>query len=174
DESLLVAEDQTIENVVVFIEEIQEGKSWPEAPFVLNNRGGLFEPHVLVARAGAGLQIVNSDPVIHNTHGLLEGERTIFNVAMPRQDQQVSRRLRRPGVIEVVCDSHDWMRAWILILYHPYFAITGEDGTYVMSNVPPGSYRLVFWHESLGQQGEAEVTVTPGGQVRADFTFAAP
>ncbi|MFQ5856840.1 MAG: carboxypeptidase regulatory-like domain-containing protein [Anaerolineae bacterium] len=173
DESLLVSEDGAIENVVVFIEEIKEGKKWPEEPFVLNNHGGLFEPHVLVARAGARLQIVNSDPVIHNTHGLLGGQRTVFNVALPRQDQRTRRRLRRPGIVEVVCDSHDWMQAWVLVQYHPYFDITGEDGVYVITDVPPGTYRLLAWHEKLGQQ-EAEVTVTAGEQVQADFSFSTP
>jgi hypothetical protein len=115
------------------------------------------------------LEVVNSDPVLHNTHGFQES-RTVFNLALPNKGQRIKQTLRRAGVIEVMCDSHDWMNGWVVVLDHSYFAITGQDGTYEIPDVPPGTYKLTAWHEKLGRQ-QQQVTVAAGKVAQAGFTF---
>ncbi len=169
DERLLISRDGKVQNVVVSLEEIAAGKAWPATNHTLENRGGRFVPHVQVARRGAPLEVVNSDPVLHNTHGFQES-RTVFNLALPNKGQRIKQTLRRAGIIEVMCDSHDWMNGWVVVLDHPYFAITGQDGTYEITDVPPGTYKLTAWHEKLGRQ-QQQVTVAAGKVAQVGFTF---
>ncbi len=169
DERLLISRDGKVQNVVVTLEEIAAGKAWPAATHTLENRGGRFVPHVQVARRGASLEVVNSDPVLHNTHGFQES-RTVFNLALPNKGQRIKQTLRRAGIIEVMCDSHDWMNGWVVVLDHPYFAITGQDGTYEIPDITPGTYKLTAWHEKLGRQ-QQQVTVAAGKVAQAGFTF---
>ena len=107
---------------------------------------------VHTARSGGPpgkLDIVNSDPVLHNTHGYY-GKRTAFNVALPIQGGKVTKLLRSPGDVRVDCDAHGWMLAWIYVVDNPYFAQTGEDGMFSIADVPPGEYTLAVWQEELG------------------------
>jgi hypothetical protein len=169
DERLLISKDGKLQNVVVMLEGITPGKAWPTVNPTLENRGGRFIPHVQAAPRGASLEVVNGDPVLHNTHGFQES-RTVFNLALPNTGQRIKQTLRRAGIIEVMCDSHDWMNGWVLVLDHPYFAVTGKDGTFEITDVPPGAYKLTAWHEKLGRL-EQQVTVTAGKVAQSAFTF---
>ena len=170
DERLLVSKAGKIKNVVVSLEGIREGKAWPNPNHPqLFNKGGLFVPHVQVVRAGAQLEVINRDPVLHNSHAYLAG-RTVFNLAQPNKDQVIRKPLAKVGLVELMCDSHDWMNAWIVVSVHPYVAITGEDGTYTITDIPPGTYTLTAWHEKLGKK-QVQVTVKDKEQKKVDFTF---
>lgn len=169
DERLLISRDGKVQNVVVTLEGITAGKAWPAASQALENRGGRFVPHVQVARRGAQLEIVNSDPVLHNTHGFQES-RTVFNLALPNKGQRIKQSLRRAGIVEVMCDSHDWMNGWVVVLDHPYFAITGPDGAFEITEIPAGTYKLTAWHEKLGRQ-EQSVAVAAGKVAQVGITF---
>ena len=171
DERLLVSPAGNVQNVVVTLEGISSGKAWPAANPALDNRGGRFVPHVQVARRGTQLAIVNSDPVLHNTHGFQES-RTVFNRALPK-GVRIKQTLERPGILEAMCDVHDWMNAWVVVLDHPYFAVTGQDGAYEITDIPPGTYRLSAWHEKMGRL-EQRVTVAAGASVQVHFTFRPP
>jgi hypothetical protein len=171
DDRLVVSQAGKIKNVVVALEGIAEGKPWPDGRPQLANKGGRFLPHVQIVRRGVQLEIVNRDPVLHNTHGYQDG-RTVFNLAQPNKDQIIRKPLKRPGLVEIMCDAHDWMSAWIMVSAHPYVAITGEDGTYAITDIPPGTYTLTAWHEKLGKK-QAQVTVKGREQKRADFAFSA-
>ena len=83
------------------------------------------------------LDIVNSDPVLHNTHGFLD-KLTVFNVALPNQGQRIKRPLRKSGLVRVECDAHGWMLGWIFVAENPYYAMTGKDGSFTIKDVPPG------------------------------------
>lgn len=170
DERLLISKQGRIKNVVITIEGVQQGKRWPDLKSGLVNEKGRFVPHVQVARKGAKLEIVNSDPVLHNTHGF-QDRRTIFNPALPDKGMKVQVPLRKAGIIEVMCDAHDWMNGWIVVLEHPYFSATGEDGTYSIAGIPPGTYTVTAWHEKLGKK-QAQVTVKAGGNFTVDFAFS--
>jgi hypothetical protein len=170
DERILVSRTGKIKNVLVTIEGIKEGKRWPEHRPRLINRGGRFVPHLQVVRTGSQLEVINQDPVLHNTHSYLDGK-TLFNLAQPNKDQVIRRPLKRSGLVDLMCDSHDWMNGWIAVLDHPYFAITGEDGTYAIPDVPPGTYTLTAWHEKLGKK-QVQVTVKGKEQKKVDFAFS--
>lgn len=168
DERLLISREGKVQNVVITLEGLSTWKAWPAATPTLDNRGGRFVPHVQVARRGTQLTIVNSDPVLHNTHGFQAG-RTVFNVAVPK-GRRVKQLLERAGIMEVMCDVHDWMNGWVVALNHPYFAVTALDGAYEIADIPPGIHKLAAWHEKLGRL-EQRVTVSPGARVQANFTF---
>jgi hypothetical protein len=171
DDRLVVSRTGKIMNVVVTLEGVKEGKPWPNHRPQLANKGGRFLPHVQVVRTGAQLEIINRDPVLHNTHGY-QDRRTVFNLAQPNQDQIIKKPLKRAGLIDIMCDSHDWMSAWIAVQDHPYGVVTREDGTYVINDIPPGTYTLTAWHEKLGKK-QVQVTVEAAKRQRVDFTFSA-
>ena len=169
DDRLVISRAGKIQNVVVTLESVAGGKSWPNHRPQLANKGGRFLPHVQAVRAGTQLEIINRDPVLHNTHGY-QGGRTVFNLAQPNQDQIIRKPLKQPGLIDVMCDAHDWMSAWIVVSPHPYVAITGDDGTYAINDIPAGTYTLTAWHEKLGKK-QVQVTVKAGEERKVNFTL---
>jgi hypothetical protein len=118
-----------------------------------------FDPPIQVMRTGE-IDIHNSDPVLHNTHGFY-GRRTAFNVALPDQGVKVTRELPRPGMVRVECDAHGWMLAHVFVADSPYYALTGQDGRYAIANIPPGTYALVT-SQSYAGDTEQQVTVKAG------------
>ncbi len=157
DPLVVVGANGEVQDVVVQLKEVKAGKAWsaPSKPVALNQKGCVFSPHVQVI-AGGNIDILNSDPVLHNTHGYY-GKNTAFNVALPIQDAKVTRPLRRPGVVRVDCDAHGWMEGWVVVAENPYYAQTGADGKFTINDVPPGSYTMVVWQEHTG---EVEMPVT--------------
>ena len=170
DERLLISKEGKIKNVVVSLDGVKEGKRWPNINASLVNQGGRFFPHVQVLRTGAQLEIINRDPLLHNTHGF-GGGRTVFNVGLPTKDQKVKKSLKQAGIIQVMCDVHDWMNGWVVVQDHPYFAVTGDDGRFTITDVPAGSYTVTAWHEKLGKQ-QAQMKVPANGKARLDFVFS--
>ena len=166
---ILVGDGGAVKDSVVFLKGVESGKAWPEmltkVP-VLDQKGCRFEPHVQVARQGS-LDIINSDPVLHNTHGYY-GKRTAFNVALPEKDQKVTKVLKSPGTVKVDCDAHGWMLGWVQVVDNPYFFQTGDDGTFSIADVPPGDYTLVAWQEWIGQI-EIPVSVAAGETTELDI-----
>ncbi len=138
-----VGPDKGVENAVVYLVGVAKGKAWPakgKTPVLVNVKCR-FEPEVQVIRTGP-LDVVNKDPVLHNTHGYY-GKRTAFNMALPNQGQDIPTELSRPGTVRVDCDAHGWMEGWIYVVDNPYYAITGADGKFTIADVPPGEYDLV-------------------------------
>jgi hypothetical protein len=142
DPLVVVGPGGEVKDAVVYLKEVAKGKDWPKATAKaeIDNVKCVFAPHVQVIRTGM-IDIVNSDPVLHNTH---------FNVALPLQGGRVSKPLRRPGLVRVDCDAHGWMEGWIYVVDNPYYALSGADGTFTISDVPPGNYTLVVWQEHVG------------------------
>jgi hypothetical protein len=156
-----VSADHAVQNAVVFLKEVAKGKAWP-APGKkpeLDNVKCRFVPDVQVIAAGA-LDVVNDDPVLHNTHGYY-GKRTAFNMALPNKGQRIPTELTKPGEVRVDCDAHGWMLGWIYVVDNPYFALTGADGKFSIGDVPPGNYTLVTWQPYTGER-EQPVTVAAG------------
>lgn len=145
-EALIVnAQSKGLKNAVVFLEKVEKGKKLDKAPVVLDNTKCVFVPHVVAMPSGASLDVKNSDPILHNTHAYL-GARTIFNLALPTQNQVIKKKITQNGVIRVQCDAHTHMSAWVLAVDHPYFAATDDYGTFKLDGVPPGKYTLAVWH----------------------------
>ncbi len=159
DPLVVVGPDKGVAEAVVYLKDVQKGKPLAKPakkPEIVNHQCR-FEPHVEAFPVGT-VVIVNSDPVLHNTHGFLD-KATVFNVALPIKGQRVEKPLTKPGMVRVECDVHGWMLAWIYAADNPYYAVTGKDGTFTISDVPPGSYTLVAWQEYTGPK-EMPVTVT--------------
>jgi hypothetical protein len=154
---ILLGPDRAVQDAIVYLKGIAKGKAWekPARPPAIDNVKCDFSPHVQVMPAG-DLDIVNSDPVLHNTHGFLD-KLTVFNVALPNQGQKITRPLKKTGMVRVECDAHGWMLGWIYVADNPYYAVSGKDGGFTLTGVPPGSYTLVGWQEYTGA---AEVPVT--------------
>jgi hypothetical protein len=139
-----IGPNQAVENAVVYLTDVAKGKAWPAStskPPELENLKCRFVPNVQVIRAGP-LVVINSDPVLHNTHGHY-GQRTAFNMALPNQGQRIPTELTRAGTVHIDCDAHGWMEGWIYVVDNPYYAITSADGKFQITDVPPGTYTLV-------------------------------
>jgi plastocyanin len=156
----LVGEAGAAANTVVVLKGVQAGKGFDEftGPYVLNQMSCEFVPHVLIVPVGERLSIKNNDPILHNVHAFLN-EETAFNVAMPLEGQVIRKKLKKPGFIRFQCDAgHVWMSAHVVVVEHPYVAVTDERGRYEIKGIPPGTYNVEFWHEGW----KVEKTLTDG------------
>jgi plastocyanin len=158
---IIVNAEKGVKDAVVYLTKIDKGKAWPQAEAApkLNNVKCVFEPHVQVIPAGK-LIVTNQDPILHNTHGFY-GKRTAFNMALPNQGQEIETELDRSGTVRIECDAHGWMLGWVYVVDNPYYAVTGEDGSFSIGDVPPGDYTLIATHEFTGPM-EIPVTVKSG------------
>jgi len=157
---ILVGPNKGVQDAVVYLKEVAQGKAWgpdDKVP-VLDQEKCQFKPAVQVIRPGK-IVIASSDPVLHNTHGFY-GKRTAFNLALPDKGAKITSELPRPGLVRVECDAHGWMLAHVYVADSPYYSLTGQDGGFKITDVPPGSYTLVvsqYW------AGDMEVPVTVKG-----------
>jgi plastocyanin len=160
-----VGADKGVQDAVVYLKEVPKGKAWGAADKVpvLDQEKCVFKPAVQVVRAGK-IDIVNSDPVLHNTHGFY-GQRTAFNLALPNQGMKITSDLARPGLVRVECDAHGWMLAHVYVADSPYYALTGADGSFTIADVPPGNYTLVATQYFTGDN-EMPVSVKGGDSVK--------
>ena len=172
DDRLVVGPGGGLRFAVVTIEGVRNGdKPERDVAHLLDNRRCRFEPHVQVAEVGQWLEIVNSDPILHNADARL-GAETLFNLALP-PDRRVRRPLARAGRIAITCDvRHTWMSAFVVVAEHPYHTVTDAYGAYEIRNVPPGRYTVTVWHEELGAR-EMPVSIEAGGTTTADVAYAA-
>jgi len=175
-EWLILDENNGLKNVLVFVKESPSGGSLEgdlnlvEKHAVIDQNGCVYVPHVLGVMVGQKLDILNSDGTLHNIHALPKVNKE-FNKAMPRSKKQMTVQFdKSEKPFKVKCDVHPWMGAFIGVFDHPYFAVTGDDGSYVISGLEPGDYIIEAWHEKLGSQ-TANVTV---GDSAANFTFKKP
>lgn len=170
---ILVGADQGVESAVVYLVGVESGKDWPSAGAAptLNQENCRFEPQVQAIPVGT-LDIINSDPLLHNTHGYY-GRRTAFNLALPNQGQVIPTELQRPGTVRVDCDAHGWMEGWIYVVDNPYYAVTGADGSFSIPDVPPGDYTLVAVQPFTGPM-EVPVTVTGGAPTTVEVELQEP
>ena len=175
-EWLILDENNGLKNVLVFVKESPSGGSLEgdlnlvEKHAVIDQNGCVYVPHVLGVMVGQKLDILNSDGTLHNIHALPKVNKE-FNKAMPRSKKQMTVQFdKSEAPFKVKCDVHPWMGAFIGVFDHPYFAVTGDDGSYVISGLEPGVYVIEAWHEKLGSQ-TANVTV---GDSAANFTFTKP
>jgi plastocyanin len=172
--SLVLGDGQTLGNVFIQVRNAPQGSyTAPSQPAVIDQKGCLYEPHVLGVMAGQTLQFRNSDGILHNVHGKPKANRE-FNLGMPGAVTKTDKILDQPEpVFPVKCDVHPWMRSYVAVMSHPYFAVTNVDGLYRIGGLPAGTYEIEAWHEKLGTQ-TTTVTIEDGQAVETDFTFTAP
>jgi plastocyanin len=143
------------------------------APQVIDQKNCMYSPHVVALMAGQQLDFKNSDDTLHNIHTYKDSE-SDFNIAQPKGSPD---KLSDVGVppgdapYKVKCDVHPWMAAFALVTDHPYAVVTGDDGSFKLDNVPPGTYKLEAWHPYMGKK-VVDVTVEGGKTADAKFAFA--
>ena len=174
DESIIVNDNGTLANCVVWIKKGLDSWSFPEPtePAVLNQEGCQYKPHILVVRVNQTLKIKNFDPMMHNIHMSPKKNRKIGGPLnwSQKQGQEDSRRFKRKEMVRLICDVHTWMRAYIAVVDSPFAAITGSDGSFELKNVPHGEYTIEVWHEVFGKKKQV-VTVTDNKIESIEFSF---
>jgi hypothetical protein len=154
-ERLLVAANGGIANTVVYLQNVTRGKAMdlPEPRQFLNQKNCRYEPHILLVPLEGVLKIKSSDPVLHTVHMTGAAD---FNLPFPFRDQVVNRSMTRAGQIDLRCNAgHVWMNAEIIVASSPYYAVTDQDGSFEITQVPPGDYEIVAWHEGWRVVGES-------------------
>ncbi len=174
---VVVVKDGKLAEAVVYLHDVSAGKPWPELPDggLIDQKGARFLPSSRVLHKGQKITLRNSDPEIHNIHAyelIGRARRTMFNYGqMSFLDQEVTVDVQREPYVKIECDAHNYMHDYLFVASNPYYAVTGEDGAFVISDVPAGSYKLIAWHPNLGVQ-EADITVAAGATAVQEFTFA--
>ncbi len=157
-----------VKNVLVKIVEIDKGKDFDFQEAVLGQEGCKFKPHIVLASPGK-LTLSSSDPMPHNIHTKSIMNPPI-NKTLNRLNRKSSLSISFPETIHVKCDLHGWMKAFVVVAEHPYYATTADAGSFQLRDVPPGTYELEVWHEKLGTQKQ-EVTVEAGRKTVMEFTY---
>lgn len=172
DEPVVVGKDGGLANAFVYIQAGLEGKKFEpvKEPVVLDQRGCMFVPRALGMRAGQIMKLRNSDKVAHNVHPVPKNNREWNESQAPGTPDAERKFARGEVMIPVKCNIHQWMHAYIGVVEHPYFAVTGADGSFELPNLPPGEYTIAVWHEKLGEQTR-QVRLPASGTEAVDFLY---
>jgi plastocyanin len=172
EETIVASEKGELANVVVMVkaeEAAALGGEVPKETAVLDQKGCQYVPHVMAMMVGQKMAVKNDDPFLHNVHSLAQTN-PAFNFGQPNKDPgKAVDPPKASETIKIKCDVHPWMSAWIIVLDHPFFAVSKPDGSFEIKGLPDGDYTLQAWHEKLGTQ-ESKVSVK-GGKAEANFTF---
>lgn len=157
---------------VVYVDGIQ-GKTFP-APtehLVMDQKGLMFQPHLMVVQQGATVDFLNSDKVAHNVFWTSIGgnKKLGHNLGTWPQGEKRSFKFDNPGAVPLLCNVHPEMSAYIVVAPTPYHATTDKSGNYKIENVPDGSYTVTAWHEGAKNQSKP---VSVSGDTKADFTLS--
>lgn len=158
-EDLIVGADGGIQNVVLTIAGVASGKDWDfKEEFVYDQNQCRFVPHVLLLKPQVSGVVKNSDTVGHNFHSISKGVYNTNKKINAATEMKVpGNKLRRPGVVKIKCDIHSWMSGWWYVAATPYTVLTAADGSFSIDGVPPGTYTVKIWHETLGKSEQTVV-----------------
>jgi len=174
-EMLVLGDGNTMANIFVTITKGLPDKDWPapKAPVVLDQKGCQYIPHVTGIMVDQPMRILNSDGILHNVHSLSKVNKS-FNIAMPAsRTETLETFTQTEGMFVIKCDIHPWMKAFIQVMPHPFYDVTGKDGKFAISDLPAGTYEVEIWHEKLGTKS-ASVTVGADETKTADFALSPP
>jgi plastocyanin len=169
-ETFMVGEGGALQNVFVYVKEGLGDRTFdtPSEAVVLDQQGCRYHPHVFSMRVGQPLQVLNSDPTLHNIHAIPKNNQE-FNTGQPIKGMKFEHTFTAKEVmVPFKCDVHGWMNAYAGVLDHPYSAVTGTTGAFELKTLPPGNYVIEAWHEKLGTQTQQ---VTIGEKETKDITF---
>jgi hypothetical protein len=167
-----VNDDGTLPNVFVYIKEGADQYSFPtpQEPVTLDQDGCVYKPHVLGIQVNQTLRVTSSDPTTHNIHPMPQFNRE-WNLSQAAGAPPLEQQFARPEImIPVKCNQHPWMKAYIGVTRHPFYAVTGSDGTFTIKGLPPGDYTIEAWTATFGTQ-EQKVTIAPSESKSVEFTF---
>jgi len=165
--------NKTLKDVFIYVKDGLGDRNFPipSKPVLLEQKGCWYYPHVLGIMAGQKLDVKNGDQTNHNIHVLPTDNRE-WNVSQPPGAADLIEEFARPEVmIPVKCNVHPWMKAYIGVLRHPFYAVTGSEGTYTIKGLPPGNYTIEAWQEKYGTKDQ-KITLGPKETKTVDFTFA--
>jgi len=174
-QEIILGDKNSLRDVFVYIKSGLTKTNYPPPTedAVINQAGCNYAPHVIGVMKGQKVKFLNPDGTLHNVHVMCRINPE-FNAAMPdfRKEMQVS--FDKPEfMFPIRCDVHPWMQAWIAVMAHPFFSVTGLSGKFEIKNIPAGTYAIEAWHEKL-ESKTATVTVTDGATQIIDFTFSTP
>jgi len=169
-EDLVVGPNKGIQWAVVSVVGAKGPAPKPAKKSVLDQKTCQFQPHVLLLPAGAEVDILNPDGVLHNIHTFSTANPSI-NKAQPKFKKVMTEKFDKAEIIKVQCDAHSWMAGWIVVMGHPHYAVTDEKGAFKLENVPAGKHTVEVWHETLGKMTK-EVEVKAGAETKVAFELA--
>jgi hypothetical protein len=155
-ERLIVGPQGGVANAVVYLKNISAGKAMdlPAQRRHLDQKHCRYIPHILLVPENGTLDMMSSDSTLHTIH--MDGAAT-FNLPFPFTDRITSRAMPAPGLVNLRCNGgHVWMNAEMFVVTHPYYAVTDESGQFQFTDVPPGTYQIVAWHEGWGLAGKEQ------------------
>jgi len=163
-----------LSDVVVYLTKIKSGKAFGKKTGKLNQSGCEFKPFLQIMHNKNNMEVVNSDPVLHNIHTyelMGRAKKTIINISQPEKGSINKKiKLKRGAGMKIECDAHDFMHGFVFVAKNPYYSVVKKDGSFSINNVPAGKYKIRAWHGTLGEQ-KGKVTVTAGGKATVDFNF---
>jgi len=175
EEIVVAGPANALANVFVYVKSgVPAGQKFtaPTTAVVLDQDGCRYHPHVLGIMVGQPLEILNTDPVLHNIKAIAKANRP-FNVSQPSAGMKTTRTFAAPEVmVNLECNVHGWMHAYAGVRSDPFFAVSKDDGSFTISGLPPGTYTIEAWHERFGTQ-TATVTIAATETKTQNFTFAA-
>jgi len=158
-------------NVIVYVKEGLGNRTFdtPKTPVELDQKGCMYSPHIVTLMAGQTLDVKNADQTTHNIHPVPKNNREWNKSQAPGAPDISDTFAREEVAIPVQCQVHPWMKSYIAVFKHPYFAVTGAKGSFDIKNLPPGTYTLEAWHEKFGVSDQ---TVTIGAKEAKTVTFS--
>ncbi len=173
-ETVIVNSNGTLKNVFVYVKEGLGTQTFPvpAETVTIDQKGCQYNPHVFGMQVGQSLEILNSDPTLHNVHSMAEKSKQ-FNLGMPIQGMKLKKKFEAPEImVKLKCDVHPWMSAFIGILNHPFFGVSDDSGNFEIKDLPAGEYTIEAWHEKYGTQTQ-KVTVADDAPVSIEFAYNA-
>ena len=173
DESVVTDATGGLANVFVYVKDVTGEYPAPKKPVALDQKCCYYSPHVLGVQVNQPFEIRNSDKTLHNIHLVAKNNKAL-NAGQISGAEPFEIKFDKPEVMmKFICDVHSWMQCYVGVLPHPFFFVTGKDGTYRIKGLPPGNYTLVAWHEKYGESSK-KLEVKEGEVKTLDFTFSAP